>query len=92
MVLTISFIIALAFQKILTLILAGMLLYVSIFIPVSVGRYINAGDKMLVITSIVTICVLITTKSLGYVPPVEPAAFVLFHLALVGLVKLLPVQ
>lgn len=74
--------IAIVYQQILGLILGAMLLYVSIFIPIAIGRALKVNDSLLVFTSIITAAILITCKIVGYAPPVEPLAFVFLHLIL----------
>lgn len=87
-VLSAAMLIALVFQHILGLILAAMLLYVSVFIPVAIGRLLHVTDLLLVGTSGATCAVLIACKIAAYTPPVEPIAFLGLHLLLVLLSKL----
>lgn len=81
-------VIALYYQQILALILAGMLLYVSIFIPVSIGRLIRSSDPQLLTTSCITSLVLIICKIINYTPPLEPIAFLALHLILIAIIKM----
>lgn len=78
-VLSLGLLIATVFDQILGLILAGMLLYVSIFIPVSIGRWASISDDILVGTSCATLLVLVTIKSLAYTPPLEPLFYIALH-------------
>ena len=82
LVFVIALVIAIIYQQILGLILAGMLLYVSIFIPVALGRALKVNDSCLVVTTIITIVVIIACKFIEYTPPVEPVSFIFFHLFL----------
>lgn len=86
-VLVISLAVALVFQQILGLILGAMLLYVAIFIPVAFGRWLKVPDRSLLVSSIATMAVLVISKSMGYVPPLEPAAYIVLHLVLVLVAK-----
>ena len=86
-ILLVSFAIALVFQQILGLILAGMLLYVSVFIPVAIGRLIKTPDSQLFWTCCTTGVVLLGCKIAKYTPPLEPIAFLAFHLVLIGILK-----
>jgi len=90
LILVVSFLVAFVFQQILGLILAAMLLYVSIFIPVAIGRLIRASDTQLVVTSCATGVVLVGCKIADYTPPIEPLAFLALHLVLVFAVKAVP--
>ena len=83
-VLVISFIVAFIFQQILGLILAAMLLYVSTFIPIAIGRLLNVPDRWLVVTSSLTGIAIIIAKAINYTPPLEPLAFLIFHLVLIA--------
>lgn len=87
-VLALAVLIALVFQQILALVLAALLLFVSIFIPVSLGRALGVGDRLLVSSSLVTGAAIVACKLAGYVPPVEPFAFLGLHLLLVLMSKL----
>ena len=89
LVLTLALVIALFFQQILGLILAGMLLYVSIFIPVALGRLLKVKDGLLLFTCSITAITLIGCKIAGYTPPVEPLIFTGLHLVLIITAKLL---
>lgn len=79
----IAMLVALIFQQILCLVLAALLLYVSVFIPVAVGRWIRSSDRQLVGTSLTTCAAIIGCKIAVYTPPLEPVAFLAFHLLLV---------
>ncbi len=82
-ILSAALLIALAFQQILGLILAALLLYVSIFIPVAIGRLIRVSDSQLVLTTSVTGVIIVGCKIAAYTPPLEPIAFLAFHLILI---------
>ncbi|MCC7291852.1 MAG: hypothetical protein IT449_07315 [Phycisphaerales bacterium] len=86
-VLCVSLLIALLFQQILGLVLAALLLYVSVFIPVALGRLLRVRDLALVCTSLLTAAAIIGCKVTGYTPPVEPIAFLGLHVVLVLLAK-----
>jgi Na+/proline symporter len=88
-VLATALIIALAYQQILGLILAGMLLYVAIFIPVAIGRLLKISDELLFWTSMSTAVAIVASKLTAYVPPVEPIAFISIHLVLICIAKVI---
>lgn len=89
-VIVVGLIIALVFPKILGLILGGMLLYVSLFIPIAAGKLLGVSDSRLVATSIVTIAILVIAKVGGMVLPVEPLAFVAIHFVLILAARAIP--
>lgn len=86
-ILAIAMLIALVFQQILGLVLAALLLYVSVFIPVAVGRWMRTSDKSLIVTSLLTIAAIVGCKIAGYSPQLEPVAFLALHLVLVLILK-----
>ncbi len=86
-ILGVAMLIGLVFQQILSLVLAALLLYVSIFIPVAVGRRIGTLDRTLVVTCLITGTAIVGCKISGYTPPLEPLAFLGLHLLLVLIVK-----
>jgi Na+/proline symporter len=88
-ILAVAMLVALVFQQILGLVLAALLLYVSVFIPVAVGRWIRTSDQQLVVTSLATCAAIIGCKIAGYTPPLEPVAFLAFHLLLVFIFRIL---
>ena len=82
-ILAISLLIALLFQQILGLVLAALLVYVSVFIPVALGRFLHVADLALVVTSLITVAAIIGCKIAGYTPPLEPIAFLAAHAFLI---------
>lgn len=82
-------IIAILYQQILSLILAAMLLYISIFIPVAIGKTINIKDSILVITTVITAILIIISKYISYTPPLEPIIYVTIHIILLLLSRII---
>jgi Na+/proline symporter len=87
-----SLLISLSFPKILGLILGGMLLYISLFIPIAAGKLISVPDSLLVATSSITIVTLVATKVAGVTLPLEPLAFVGIHFALILIARTIPTK
>ena len=84
-----SLLIANYFNQILSLILMALLLYISLFIPIAVGRLIKVSDHWLEKTAIITLLLLIAVKLTKLTVPLEPVFFLIFHLILITMVFIL---
>ena len=87
-VLGLGLVIAVRYPEILGLILLAMLLYVSIFIPVALGRYWGISDRVLIGTATITTIAIVFCKTVAFTPPLEPGAFIALHVAFLAAAKI----